>query len=128
MEKTRTQKEVFGEMVNLFTEMGRTDLAEFCQGRIEVLEKKANAPRKAKADSEEDKAIKNAILEVLTNATEQLSVADIKKANKTLETLNSSKVTGILNKLIKSGEVESVNISKTESKKKYVYALSTQED
>ena len=128
MEKTRTQKEVFGEMVNLFTEMGRVDLADFCKGRIEVLEKKANAPRKAKADSEEDKAIKNAILEVLTNATERLSVADIKKANENLKVLNSSKVTGILNKLINTGEVESVNISKTESKKKYVYALATQED
>lgn len=128
MEKKRTLKEIFGEMKGLFTEMGRPDLAEFCQERIEVLERKANAPRKAKAETEEDMAIKNAILEVLTNATEKMGVAEIKKANEDLKTLNSSKVTGILNKLINAGEVVSTNISKTESKKKYVYELATQED
>lgn len=128
MEKTRTQKEIFGEMVELFTEMGRVDLADFCKGRIEIIEKKASAPRKAKAETEEDKAIKNAIIEVLANATERISVADIKKANETLKTLNSSKVTGILNKLINAGEVISTNISTSETKKKYVYELATQED
>lgn len=123
MEKKRTQKEVFAEMVGIFTEMGRVDLAQFAQERIEVLERKANAPRKAKAETEEDMAIRKAIVEVLSNATEKIGVADIKKASEELATLNSSKVTGILNKLINAGEVESVNISKSETKKKYVYAL-----
>lgn len=128
MEKKRTQKEIFGEMVGIFTEMGRTDLAQFAQERIEIIERKASAPRKAKAETEEDMAIKNAILDVLANATERISVADIKKANETLKTLNSSKVTGILNKLINAGDVVSTNISTSETKKKYVYELATQED
>lgn len=128
MEKKRTQKEIFGEMVGIFTEMGRTDLAQFAQERIEIIERKASTPRKAKAETEEDMTIKNAILDVLANATEKLGVTEIKKANEDLKVLNSSKVTGILNKLINAGEVVSTNISKTESKKKYVYELATQED
>ena len=128
MEKKITLKERFEEMANIFAEMGREDLKNFCLERIDLINKKANAPRKAKTISDEDTKLQNIIIEVLSISGNAMGVAELRTTRDELRELNSSKVTGLLNRLIANGEVEKTNISKIESKKKYVYAIVEKED
>ena len=128
MEKKITLKERFEEMANIFAEMGREDLKNFCLERIDLINKKANAPRKAKTISDEDTKLQNIIIEVLSTSGNAMGVAELRTTRDELRELNSSKVTGLLNRLIANGEVEKTNISKIESKKKYVYAIVEKED
>lgn len=128
MEKKITLKERFEEMANIFAKMGREDLKDFCFERIDLINKKANAPRKAKAISDEDTKLQNIIIEVLSTSENAMGVAELRTTRDELRELNSSKVTGLLNRLIANGEVEKTNISKIESKKKYVYAIVEKEE
>lgn len=128
MEKKITLKERFEEMANIFAEMGREDLKNFCLERIDLINKKANAPRKAKTISDEDTKLQNIIIEVLSTSGNAMGVAELRTTRDELRELNSSKVTGLLNRLIANGEVEKTNISKIESKKKYVYAIVEKEE
>ena len=101
MATKKTQKDYFNEIIEVVSEVGRTDLAEFCEGRIEVLNKKtANRSKKV---NEENESIKTIILEVL--ATTEGTVTELMKVNDVLGEFSNQKVSSMLRQLKDEGKV-----------------------
>ena len=65
MEKKITLKERFEEMANIFAEMGREDLKDFCLDRIEKIENK-------KATKKDNSEVNGKIAEVLIGALREM--------------------------------------------------------
>lgn len=115
MTNKMTQKDYFNAMVEIFKEMGRDDLADFCKGRIDVLDKKAQN-KKATATQQANVGIKAEILANLS--AEGATVTDIQAKSATLSALSNQKVSALLRQLVESGEVV-----KSIDKKKAYFSL-----
>lgn len=97
-----TQREFFNEIITLATENNRADIVEFCEGRVTQLDKKnASSSSKPKKVTEEQTAMRNAILEYLSTV-ERASVSEIMVA---IGASSNQKVTGNLTQLRKLGKV-----------------------
>ena len=95
MATKKTQKDFYNDIIKVVSEVGRTDLAEFCEGRIAVLDKKTAS--RSKKVNEANESIKAIILEVL--ATMEGTVTEIQKANDVLGELSNQKVSSMLRQL-----------------------------
>ena len=106
----------FAEVKAVLEEVGRADLAEFIQGRIDVQAKKAENRKPTKVQVENE-ALKVRVKEILENADGQMTATDILNADadafKTVQ-----KVTALLKALVDANEVV-----KTVDKKKAYFAL-----
>ena len=107
-----TKKDRYTEMSVLFTEMGRKDLAEFCDHEIELLAKKnASKSKVSTAEQTVRDAIATAAISILENSAEPLPCADIVKAMPNEVACNSTqKLTPILAKLIESGAITTAKV------------------
>jgi hypothetical protein len=105
-----TQKEMFAEIIAVAKEIDRQDIVEFCEGRIEVLNRKS-ASRKTKVNKE-DEALKEAVMSVLSSG-EKLTVTAIMRANELLGQQSNQKVSAILRKLIAEEKVDKLKDKKT---------------
>ena len=105
-----TQREFFNEVITIATENEREDLVIFAQGRIAQIDKKnASSTSKPKKVSEEQVAMRNAILEYL-GTVEKASVSEIMVA---IGATSNQKVTGNITQLRKLGKIaEPVKIKK----------------
>jgi len=111
MANKKTQKDFYNDIIKVVSEVGRTDLVEFCEGRIAVLDKKtANRSKKV---NEENESIKATILEVL--ATTEGTVTDIQKASDVLAPLSNQKVSAMLRQLVADEKV----VKSTDGKKSF---------
>ncbi len=112
--KKITKKDRYTEMVAMFTEMGRDDLAKFCTHEMELLAKKNAGKSKV---SEAEQAKRNAIAEAVETI---LANAEICKAMPSeLGTINTQKLTPILAKLV---EAEVVAVSVVKGRKLFTLA------
>lgn len=119
--KKITKKDRYTEMVAMFTEMGRADLADFCTHEMELLAKK-NAGKSKVSEAEQAKrnAIAEAVETILANADEPMANAEICKAMPSeLGTINTQKLTPILAKLV---EAEVVAVSVVKGRKLFTLA------
>ena len=97
-----TQREFFNEVITMATANEREDLVEFAKGRIEQINKKnANATSRPKKVTEEQTALRSAILEYL-GTVEKASVSEIMVA---IGATSNQKVTGNISQLRKLGKV-----------------------
>ena len=94
-EKKLTKKDYFRKVVELATENGMTDLVDFANHEIELLENKSSKKTETKTQKE-NVAIMKTIVETLT---------DLQSANETLANLSNQKISALLKKLVDSNKV-----------------------
>ena len=114
-----TQRDYFNEVIALAEQNDRADLVEFAKGRIALLDKKASAKKPTKTQ-EENVAIKNEIMSVLTE--EGITVSDLQSKSEVLGSLSNQRVSALLRQLIAENKVV-----KTVDKKKSFFALAVAE-
>lgn len=117
MTNKKTQKDFYNEIIEVLNEVGRNDLVEFCNDRIEKLSRKSTTKKPTKTQVENE-SIKDTIIEVLGEiapATATMIATD-PRVN-----VSTQKVTALLTQLVKAGE-----IVKTVDKKKSYFSLSTE--
>lgn len=121
MEKRKTKKDFFNEIIEICEDCEREDLIEFCNHEIELLTKKASTP--SKADKAKD-ALKDLVYEVVTTANRPISIAEmVAEYGDMLEPLKNEngiitpqRMSAYLKKLKDEGKVDS-----TKDKKKTVF-------
>ena len=114
-----TQRDYFNEIIALAEANDRSDLVEFAEGRIALLDKKASAKKPTKTQ-EENIAIKTEIMSVLTN--EGVTVSDLQSKSDVLGSLSNQRVSALLRQLVAEEKVV-----KTVDKKKSFFALAVAE-
>ena len=102
MANKKTQKDFYNEIIEVLNEVGRDDLVEFCEDRIEKLSRKSGSKKPTKTQVENE-GIKDTILEVLNEIAPATAtmVATDPRVN-----VSNQKVTALLTQLIKEGKVE----------------------
>ena len=100
--KKVTKKDMFEEIKKMALELGRIDIVEFAENELNLLEKKRNSSKKVDVEKlEKDNILKSAILEVLKNYENGLSVDEIRKADTSIGEENNQKITYLLGVLVK---------------------------
>lgn len=120
MEKM-TKRDYYNEIINLATESGRTDLVEFCEHEIELLDRK-RSNGKAKANETVDKGVELVYNELVAyggkaTASELIAKGGLTELANDVGAVTTQKIANYLNKLVASGRVQKV----TEKKKTYFY-------
>ena len=118
--KKLTQKDYFSMLRELAVANDRTDLVEFIDGRVELLNKKATskAPTKNQIANEN---LKNVIVSALAEIARPATISEIQNANTELSVesgISNQKISALLTQLIKSNVVV-----RTEDKKKAYFSL-----
>lgn len=116
-----TQKDYYNEIIALANANGRADLAEFAQGRIDALAKKAGTKKPTKTQ-EANVGIKTTIVDALAQAGKALTVTEIIGTGALPEGTSNQKVTALLRQLIDEGAV-----TKTTEKKVSRFAVAVAE-
>ena len=120
MANKKTQKDFYKDIIAMAKEMGRDDIVDFAEGRIEMLEKKAGSKKPTKVQAE-NVALKETILSVMSD--KGMTVTEIQSKDNVLSDLSNQKVSALVRQLVESGEVV-----KTVDKKKSYFALATKVD
>ena len=102
MEKKITKKERFMELKEIVSD--RTDLVEFLNHEIELLNKKASVKTPSKTQIENEN-IKNVIINVLANGNKPMTITEIQENDSTLATLSNQKVSALITQLVKDNKV-----------------------
>lgn len=110
--KKITKKDRYTEMVAMFTEMGRADLADFVKHELELLEKKnAGKSKVSKAEQEKRDSLANAVVDILENSATAMPNAEIAKAMPTdFGTVSTQKLTPILSKMVENGVLKAEKV------------------
>lgn len=116
MEKKITKKERFMELKEIVSE--RTDLVEFLDHEIELLNKKANTKTPSKTQIENE-SIKDVIVKTLINLAKPVTITEIQENDSTLATLSNQKISALLSQLVKDNKVV-----RTVDKKKAYFTIS----
>jgi Fic family protein len=118
MEKKMTKRDFYNEIMALANDNERTDIVEFCEHEIELLDrKKSNGKAKVNEKMLESvELVYNALAEIgKSTASELIAKADLSPLANELGIVSTQKVSSYLNKLVESGKVEKV----IEKKKTY---------
>lgn len=104
MANKKTQKDFYNEIIEVLNEVGRDDLVEFCEDRINKLSKKSSSKKPTKTQVENE-GIKDVILEVLGEVAPATAtmIATDPRVN-----VSNQKVSALLRQLIESGDVVKV--------------------
>ena len=115
--KKLTKKEMFGKLIELAQENERTDLIDFCEHEIELLNKKASASGQTKTQAENEK-IKNVIAEELTRIARAVTISELIKESENLGQYSNQKLSALLKQMVESGTV-----TKIVDKKKSLFTI-----
>ena len=115
--KKATKKEMFGKLIELAQESERTDLIEFCEHEIELLNKKASASGQSKTQVENEK-IKTIIAEELTRIARAITISELIKESENLGQYSNQKLSALLKQMVESGTV-----TKIVDKKKSLFTI-----
>ena len=105
--KKVTKKEMFGRLIELAQENERTDLVEFCEREIDLLNKKASASGQTKTQAENEK-IKIVIAEELTRIARAVTISELLKESEELGQYSNQKLSALLKQMVESGIVTRV--------------------
>ena len=103
MANKKTQKEFYAEIREVLVAQGLDELVEFVDGRVALLNKKAENKKPTKTQ-EENEVLKDEVLAVVTN--ENAKVSEIMAKSETLKTLSNQKVSALLRMLAEEGKVK----------------------
>lgn len=118
--KKITKRERYTEMRKIFEGMGKTELVEFIDREVALLDKK-NATKSARQVAEDDKrtAIANAVVAILVDSEGGMTCTELCKALPTeMGEVSTQKMTPVLTKLVGEGE-----LTKMVKGGKSIYAL-----
>lgn len=115
--KKVTKKEMFGRLIELAQENERTDLVEFCEREIDLLNKKASASGQSKTQAENEK-IKVVIAEELTRIARAVTISELIKESENLGQYSNQKLSALLKQMVESGTV-----TKIVDKKKSLFTI-----
>ncbi len=99
MEKKITKKEMFNEIVKVATEIGRTDIVEFANHEIELLEKKSASHTQTKTQVENE-ALKTAIVDCLKGLDKKVTITELQENCPEVAELSNQKVSALLKQLV----------------------------
>ena len=116
--KKATKKEMFGKLIELAQENERTDLIEFCEHEIELLNKKASASGQSKTQAENEK-IKVIIAEELTRIARAVTVSELQKESTELENFSNQKLSALLKQMVENDKT----VTKIIDKKKSLFTI-----
>ena len=91
-------------MLNFGEANGRTDLADFARGRIEVLDKKSTNKKPTKTQ-EANEVLKDTIEDVLSESDKALTVTEILATGKFEALTSPQKISALLKQMIEAGRV-----------------------
>ena len=114
-----TQRDFYKEIIALANANDREDIVKFAEGRIAVLDKKADNKKPTKTQ-EENEVLKGVILDTLTN--EGVTVTELQSKSDELSALSNQRVSALLRQLVADGKVV-----KTVDKKKSYFVLAIAE-
>ena len=116
--KKATKKEMFGKLIELAQENERTDLIEFCEHEIELLNKKASASGQTKTQAENEK-IKVVIIEELTRIARAVTISELIKESETLGQYSNQKLSALLKQMVENDKT----VTKIINKKKSLFTI-----
>ena len=117
--KRVTKREYFGEVVKMAESLGRTDIVEFAQHEIELLDKKASSKVTTKTQKENEgikKIIKNFLNET---PNEMFTITQLQEKVEDLKDYSNQKISALVSQLVKANEIDKV----VDKKKSYFKAL-----
>lgn len=114
MENTKkiTKRERFGEIKEIVEGLGRTDLVEFVNHELELLDKKASS-KTMTASQKENAEIKTKIVEKLVELGRSITISELQKEG--FENYSNQKLSALLKQLVDTKEV----VRTTDKKKAY---------
>ena len=117
--KRVTKRDNFEEVIKIAKELGRTDLVEFAQHEIDLLDKKASSKVTTKTQKENE-GIKEVIKNFLNSTpNEMFTITQLQEKIADLADYSNQKVSALVNQLYKANEVDKV----VDKKKSYFKAL-----
>jgi hypothetical protein len=102
MANKKTQKDFFNEIIEVLNEVGRDDLVEFCEDRIEKLSRKSSNKKPTKTQIENE-GIKDTVLEVLADLDNAVTTSAL--ATDPRISVSTQKLSPILKALVAEGRV-----------------------
>lgn len=117
--KRVTKRDNFEEVIKIAKEFGRTDLVEFAQHEIDLLDKKASSKVTTKTQKENE-GIKEVIKNFLNSTpNEMFTITQLQEKIADLADYSNQKVSALVNQLYKANEIDKV----VDKKKSYFKAL-----
>ena len=116
--KKATKKEMFRKLIELAQENERTDLVEFCEHEIELLNKKASASGQTKTQAENEK-IKIVIAEELTRIERAVTISELIKESESLGQYSNQKLSALLKQMVENDKT----VTKIIDKKKSLFTI-----
>lgn len=118
-EKKPTQRELYGELIVIAENAGRTDLVEFCQDRVAQIDKKANSSKAKSAEVQaENQAITDRLIAELATFEKPVTLTDFIKGNEYASQFSTQKIRALFKKPLADGII--VNIV---DKKKSLFSV-----
>lgn len=114
MEKKITLKENFERLVKVvegadIEEVTRQELLTFIEGRVEQINKKATAPRKADTEkAQENEKLAQAMLDILAGNGIPMTITEIMQGDEIFKGVTNQRLTAIMTKLKNDGTVARV--------------------
>lgn len=117
--KRVTKREYFGEVVKMAESLGRTDIVEFAQHEIELLDKKASSKVTTKTQKENE-GIKEIIKNFLNETpNEMFTITQLQEKVEDLKDYSNQKISALVSQLVKANEIDKI----VDKKKSYFKAL-----
>lgn len=112
--KKVTKKEMFGRLIELAQENERTDLVEFCEREIDLLNKKASASGQSKTQAENEK-IKVVIAEELARIARAVTISELIKESEILGQYSNQKLSALLKQMVEVDKTATKIVDKKKS-------------
>ena len=116
MANKKTQKDFYNEIIEVLNEVGRTDLVEFCEDRIDKLSRKATSKKPTKTQVANE-VLKGVILDILKEQGAPITVSAILTDPRIEVGTSNQKISSLLKQMKEVGLVE-----RTEEKGKALYS------
>ena len=117
MANKKTKKELFGEVREIVEREGRTDLVEFVDHELELLNKKANRTGTTKTQKENE-GIKEKIIEALVRIATPVTITELQEQDEEMAQYSNQKISALLTQLIKEEKVV-----RSKDKKKSLFTI-----
>lgn len=98
-----TKRENYASIREIVEKLGRTDLVEFVDHEVELLNKKNNAPKKPTEKQVENEKLKDVILAEMGNKS--MTVTEMQTNISALADLSNQRVTAIVRQLVEDNSL-----------------------
>lgn len=111
MEKKLTKRDLFGALLEIEQVSERTDLVEFINHELELLDKKKSSNTQTQ-NQKDNEILKDIIVKTLSTFDKEVSIKEIQKANAELEVLSNQKISSLITQLKNANVIERTEIKK----------------